>query len=153
MHRVLLDATARASDLMPPDMTVIDAADAMERSHRSQLLIGSGNEPVGLVSEMDIVSKVLAMGLDPSLVPVSQVMATGRLDAHGSFLIEDELELRSPLWGAEGLSSREDEEGRLLTQILQGKCEECGVLSTELHDDEGMLICEDCDGLRRTLFP
>lgn len=132
-----------------PDMTITEAAEAMERSHARQILVGRGRTPVGLLSEEDIVARVLAAGLDPSTVRVRDVMERGVVRRDGAFQVDDGGEFDSPLWASERL---EAEDGDVLTSFLEGGCEECGVFSEGLHDHEGLLMCEECSGLRNLLF-
>lgn len=134
-----------------PDMTINEAADAMERSHGRQLLIGRGSLPVGVLTEEDIVGKVLALGLDPNRVRVGDVMANGHLDRNGAFQIDDDGELLAPLWAAERLDARDEDDAGLIA-FVEGRCEECGVFSASLHDHEGLLMCGECSGLRTALF-
>lgn len=152
MHRFAL-----GNDLGPrlptPEMTINEAAEAMERSHARQLLIGRDRVPLGVLTEEDIVAKVLALGLDPNRVLVADVMATGHLDRHGAFQVEDDSETLAPLWAAERLDAREtDADDEKLIAFVEGRCEECGVFSGGLHDHEGLLMCGECSGMRSALF-
>jgi len=107
--------------------------------------------PLGVLTEEDIVAKVLALGLDPNRVRVADVMATGHMDRHGAFQVEDDGELLAPLWAAERLGAREEDDDKLVS-FVEGRCEECGVFSQGLHDHEGLLMCGECSGLRSALF-
>src|SRR5207244_2124845 len=79
MHRVELAPNLVASMFASPEMTVNEAADAMERHHTRATLIGDGGAtPLGFLSENDIVTKVLAAGLDPNIVHVRDIMVPGR---------------------------------------------------------------------------
>lgn len=134
------------------DSTVSDAAEAMERLHSRQLIVQRGGVPVGFLTEEDIVGKVLAPGLDPSVTHLQDVMAAARDDGSESLLIDDEPFPRAPLWGAESLLQRDDDEMRVVLEVLSGRCEECGVYNEELVDHEGLRMCGDCSGLRTMLF-
>jgi hypothetical protein len=134
-----------------PDMTVSDAAETMEHLHRHELVVGDGQTPVGLLTNEEIVAKVLATGRDPREVRVGEVMLRGRLDSHGIFQIDDVVETVVPLWDAERLDAREEDDARWI-DFVEGRCEECGVFSDNLHDHEGLLMCGECSDLRSALF-
>lgn len=152
MHRIPLATNPSSRPFGSPDMTVNEAADAMERLHSPLLLVGQGRTPLGVLSEQEIVSRVLALGLDPNRVHVRDIMLAGQLDARGSFLVEDDPNPPAPIWAGEGLKARDDDADEILTSMLQGKCEECGVFSEELGDVAGQLVCSDCTGFHQALF-
>ena len=58
------------------DSTVVEAARAMKAQRRGFVLAGSPADPQGLVTEWDILSKVVAEGLDPEKATLGQVMTT-----------------------------------------------------------------------------
>lgn len=150
MQRVPTDSAQRFS--ASPNATVSDAAEAMERLHSRQLIVQKGGVPIGFLTEEDIVSKVLAPGLDPSSIQLRDVMATARSDGSGSLLVDDEPFPKAPLWGSESLKERDEDETRVLLEVLSGRCEECGVYDEELLEHEGLRMCGDCSGLRTALF-
>jgi CBS domain-containing protein len=150
MHRFAL-ANGQDSRLSTPDMTINEAAETMERHHARQLLIGRGSTPVGVLTEEDIVAKVLALGLDPNRVRVADVMANGHLDRRGAFQVDDADDVLAPLWAAERLDARETDDETLIS-FVEGRCEECGVFSEGLSDHEGLLMCNECSGMRSALF-
>lgn len=150
MHRVPIPSAQRLA--ASPGMTVADAAEAMERLHARELIVTRDGDPVGFLTEEDIVSRVLAPGLDPLSTRLSDVMAAARADRGGALLIEDPPLPHAPLWGAESLQERDEDETRVLFEVLSGRCEECGVYHEELVDHEGLLMCPDCTGLRAALF-
>lgn len=147
MHRVDL-ANQSFGPFATTDMTVTQAAEAMERAHTRQLLVGRGPVPVGVLSEEDIVAKVLALGLDPNTVLVRDIMNMGQVGRDGAFRIDDATDQEAPLWAAEKLDVQEE----LVTSFVEGRCEECGVYNEGLQDHEGLLMCNECSGLRTMLF-
>jgi CBS domain-containing protein len=58
-----------------PDKTVLDAAVLMNRAGYSCLLVTSGEDILGIVTERDLVRKVMAASLDPKATKVSEVMS------------------------------------------------------------------------------
>lgn len=71
-----------------PDRTVLDAADVMERSHGTRVLVRMGDHFLGVLSEEDIVERVLKQGRRPDAVRVEDVMIRGREEHDGSLLLE-----------------------------------------------------------------
>jgi len=151
MHRLLYDSTVGNEIHTTPDMTVNEAAEAMERFHARHMLVGRDGAPLGMVTEEDIVAKVLAPGLDPNEVHVADIMLAGHVAKNGSFMV-DEASADAPFWGAQTLQSVEEDDTRVITEVLNGRCEECAVYSEELVDHEGLLMCPECSGFRTARF-
>ena len=62
--------------VLSPQTTVLESARAMKGSRHGFAIIGALHHPEGLVTEWDIVSKVVAEGLDPSKVTLGKIMST-----------------------------------------------------------------------------
>jgi CBS domain-containing protein len=58
------------------DATVREAASLMDRRRCSSLVVARANSALGIVTERDLVRKVLALGVDPTKVLISDVMST-----------------------------------------------------------------------------
>lgn len=56
--------------------TVVEAAKAMTKSDKGFLVILSGGQPSGIVTEHDFVHKILALELDPKIVLIGQIMSS-----------------------------------------------------------------------------
>lgn len=56
--------------------SVRDAAKAMQRAGATEAIVVKNGGPVGIVTERDILYKVVAAGSDPSLVKVHDIMST-----------------------------------------------------------------------------
>lgn len=56
--------------------TVLEGAKAMKNSRHGFAVIGTAAEPQGIVTEWDIVSKVIAEGWDPQKVTLGEIMST-----------------------------------------------------------------------------
>ncbi len=56
--------------------SVLEAAKAMKSAQHGFAVIGSPDSPEGIVTEWDILSKVVAEGRDPSKVTLAEVMTT-----------------------------------------------------------------------------
>ena len=74
MHRTL--------EFVPPETTVVGAAERMKEKRLGSLLVVSANAEghvsnrSGIVTETDLIRKVLAKGMDPSLTRVDQIMTS-----------------------------------------------------------------------------
>ncbi|MDG6908781.1 MAG: CBS domain-containing protein [Nitrososphaerota archaeon] len=65
------------------ESTVMDAAKAMKARKRGFVLVGSAASPRGIVTEWDILSKVVSEGLDPVKVTLGDVMTRDLLSIDG----------------------------------------------------------------------
>lgn len=122
------------------------AAVALERNNRNPIFVQSHGRPVGILTEDDIVAKVLATGQDPRTVSVGDIMEAGAVSGDGrALLVEDVWDVTSPLHHAEPISKMVDLEPRRGHELAQrGQCEECETDQEFLYELEGMVLCEDC---------
>lgn len=71
-----------------PDLTIAGAAHMMRQRHTGDLVViddaDEDREPVGILTDRDIVLEVLAQGRDPARTAVSEVMTTQLVIASGS---------------------------------------------------------------------
>jgi CBS domain-containing protein len=58
-----------------PDASVSDAAEIMKQDGSASVLVGELGSSIGFVSETDIIQKVVAVGKNPALTKVSQIMS------------------------------------------------------------------------------
>jgi len=70
----------RARDLMTRSLISIDAEDTvteaarlMDRKRTHSILVGHGKEFSGIITDLDMVSRVVSKGLDPSRVKVREL--------------------------------------------------------------------------------
>jgi CBS domain-containing protein len=61
---------------LPSKTSVRDGAKKMSEARRGFAVIGSPDDPQGIVTEWDIVSKVVAQGKSPDKVTMGEVMST-----------------------------------------------------------------------------
>ncbi len=59
-----------------PDTMVFDVAQTMSAQHVGSVIVVEDHRPIGIITDRDIVTKVVAAGRDPKTVPVKEVMAT-----------------------------------------------------------------------------
>ncbi len=85
-----------AKDIVEKDFLTISAGDSvlegakkMKSSRHGFAMIGTPAEPVGLVTEWDILSKVVAEGRDARTVTMGEVMSTDLLSIEGSMGLSD----------------------------------------------------------------
>ncbi len=70
------DVMAKQIVKMESEATVREAAALMERRRCSCLVVARGSIAVGIITERDLVRKVLAISVDPSKVLISDIMST-----------------------------------------------------------------------------
>jgi signal-transduction protein with cAMP-binding, CBS, and nucleotidyltransferase domain len=59
--------------------TVLEGARAMKNSRHGFAIVGAPDSPMGIVTEWDIVSKVVAEGRDPQKLKMAEIMSTDLL--------------------------------------------------------------------------
>ena len=59
-----------------PDTTILHAVDAMCRAHVGALLVVERSMPVGIISERDVMTRVILARCDPAKTKVGDVMTT-----------------------------------------------------------------------------
>lgn len=58
-----------------PKATLREAARRMRDKRIGSLIIGEGDQPIGIISETDFVRKAIAEGLNPDTTPVESMMS------------------------------------------------------------------------------
>jgi CBS domain-containing protein len=71
------DISVRNVATAPPETTIQEAARLMRINHTGDLLIAAegGGAPYGIVTDRDIVVAVVALGLDPAVLTVGDIMS------------------------------------------------------------------------------
>ena len=69
--------------------TVLEGAKAMKNTRRGFAIIGTPEEPQGIVTDWDNLSKVVAEGLDPRKVSLGDIMSTDLLTISGGAAISE----------------------------------------------------------------
>jgi CBS domain-containing protein len=67
---------ARKTILVPPDLTVADAVTAMTEREKGSALVVAGGRLVGIFTERDLMTRVVARGRDPNTTLLAEVMTT-----------------------------------------------------------------------------
>lgn len=68
------DIMKTAKNQVPEDTSVTNGSKIMASSHQGFLIVAEKKKPVGIVTEWDVVSKVLAEGLDPNETTIGSIM-------------------------------------------------------------------------------
>jgi CBS domain-containing protein len=157
------------------DISVYEASKLMKKRKIGNVIVVEKKHPVGILTESDILKKVVAEGKDAKDVKVKDVMTTplivtdpyvslenamktmGKCNIRRLPVVEDnkligiitqkDISRISPVLheiSREWYDITVCDEAHLKKQVFSGKCEDCGVLSANLRDVEGRLLCEDC---------
>ena len=60
---------------LPPETTVLEGSKSMKDSRHGFAVVGKPDNPVGIVTEWDILAKVVAEGKDPAKTTLADVMS------------------------------------------------------------------------------
>ncbi|HDM25433.1 MAG TPA: CBS domain-containing protein, partial [Thermoplasmatales archaeon] len=156
-----------------PNTTVREAAQLMRKKKVGSVIVVE-DKPVGILTESDIIEKIVAEDKKASDVLVKEIMTSPII------VIDPYIDLEEAMKTMSTCNIRRlpvIENGRLIgiitqkdvlrfsptlleisrewskiesdvpyreSQIFSGKCEDCGALSTNLREVDGRLLCEDC---------
>jgi CBS domain-containing protein len=155
------------------DSVVRAAKIMMENSLGSIIIQNEKNQPVGIITERDIVFRVIARDMHPRNVSVKEVMSSPLKMVDSETALEDALKTMEKLdirrlgvtykGRLEGVISDKDilrimptlleilkersrikSEGELVGSSLFGYCDRCNIYSTNLRNVNGEFLCEDC---------
>ena len=154
--------------------TVKEAAEIMKKKGIGNCIVVD-KKPIGIITESDILKKVVAEDLKASDVLVEDIMQTPLIvidpyvdiekamqtmikcnirrlpviengELIGIITVKDILRLSPMLLeiNREWSEIERRDESYWKKQVFSGKCEDCGILSTNLKNIDGRLLCEDC---------
>ncbi len=154
--------------------TVKQAAELMRKKKIGNCIVVD-EKPIGILTESDILKKVVAEDLKASEVLVKDIMKTPLIVIDPYANLEEAMKIMSKcnirrlpvIENGEliGIITQRDvlrlspmllelsrewgnivgrDEAYVKKQVFSGKCEDCGILSTNLKNVEGRLLCEDC---------
>jgi signal-transduction protein with cAMP-binding, CBS, and nucleotidyltransferase domain len=166
------DAMTRKPIVVSPNKSIEECCRAMTVENVGSLLIKDGEILTGIITDQDIVRKIIANGIDPKKAKVKEHMSVKLSTIHPDEDIFDALKLMSeanvkqlPVLDDKrmvGLLTQKDvlkiepELFDLLVDKLQireeenkpvgndGVCEECGNYSQKLLARKGALVCLEC---------
>jgi CBS domain-containing protein len=156
------------------DQSVVDAAKIMSE-HRigSIIVISADEQPNGIITERDLVFRVIANDIVPRDIKVKDVMSSPLRMVDPETSLEDAMRMMDRMnirrlgvtykGRLEGVISDKDIL-RVMPAILEitrersrieggeipagpslvGYCDRCGMYSTNLRSSEGEFLCEDC---------
>jgi CBS domain-containing protein len=90
---VLLDRKGSVVFSVPPTITVIAAAKEMDRHGVGAILVIENGRIVGIFTERDVLSRVVAAGLDPQITPIERIMTRDPITVASSTTIEEVMAL------------------------------------------------------------
>ena len=158
-----------------PSDTVVDIASKMKEHNIGSVIITENEKPVGIVTDWDVVSKVVASNLDPSSVDATKVMQTIHTVEAGEGITEAARILRKNNIKRLGVVYKDRLAGIISSSdviavtpelvdvvsekaamirgeigkpasAISGFCDECGEWSDVLMYSEGAFTCEVCRG-------
>ena len=177
MSREIIVKEAMKTNLVmvEPSTTVLEAAKIMKKRKIGNVIIVENKQPIGILTESDILKKVVAEGKNVNEVIVKDVMTTPIVVIDPYVTLEVAMETmgkcnvrRLPVTENDkliGIITQKDisrmspilheisrewyditvrDETHFKKQIFSGKCEDCGVLSTNLKNCNGRLLCDNC---------
>jgi CBS domain-containing protein len=177
MSREIIVKEAMKTNLaiINPELTVLDAATLMKKRKIGNVLVVQDKLPIGILTESDIIKKVVAEAKNPKDIQIKDVMSTPVIIIDPFVSLEEAMKTmgkcnvrRLPVVENDeliGIITQKDisrispilheisrewhditvrDEIHYKQQIFSGKCEDCGILSTNLKNIEGKLLCEGC---------
>ena len=168
----VLELMTRDPVTASPDLSVDLAAAAMRDRGVGSLIVVSGDMAVGIITERDIVTKVVAANRAPSSLTVRDVMTSPVVSVHP----HEDVEAVARKMSARRIRRLPVvQDGKLLgvitendilrmlpdlveitrewartgmleegDEVAEGHCDKCGVLSPELVRAEKLFLCPDC---------
>ncbi|MCX8194802.1 MAG: CBS domain-containing protein [Candidatus Micrarchaeota archaeon] len=157
---------------LPADKTVFDAAKLLKKTMVGSIIVTRKGKASGIITERDIIHKVIAAGKNPRKVKLKSIMskplkvikASDTIEAAAISLRNNRVK-RLPVVDKEGRLVGIITEGDLLrvypgivdvisemqelrqakpNEYYTGVCEICGCFSEGLKRDEGKLKCDEC---------
>ncbi|MBU2589563.1 MAG: CBS domain-containing protein [Nanoarchaeota archaeon] len=167
------DAMSENPIKVPLDLDLVKCSKIMHKKKVGSILVVNENRLVGLITEKDIVSKVVAKNKNPKKIKAKDIMTKKLITIEPNMDVESAMKLmrieevrRLPVIGKDktllGLLTIKDimriqshlyeymKEKNYLNKMekekqkyIEGECESCGVYG-RLYDVDGELLCESC---------
>jgi len=170
MKRVISVREAMETDVLKADVntTVARAAKVMAQRGVGSIIIVQGDKPYGILTERDLLMKVVAEDLKPSTIRVGKIMSKPLITTTPETDIVDAARLmaknkirRLPVMkkgklvgvlSASDITAISPELTELVEvpneppagKIEESVCENCGEFTTELYEVNGKFVCENC---------
>ncbi|MFP3908494.1 MAG: CBS domain-containing protein [Archaeoglobaceae archaeon] len=152
------------------DISLLNASRKMIKYGVGSIIVVEDNHTLGVVTERDILTKVVARNKVPNKVKLEEIMSSPTITVTpnksvreaseimqkkgirrlpvvednnlvGIITDNDILSVSFDLDEMSGLLSREEP---MVIERIPGKCENCGRVSDDLVEVNGMRVCEDC---------
>ncbi|MFB6308153.1 MAG: CBS domain-containing protein [Haloarculaceae archaeon] len=117
------DVMTESVPTVAPDRTLSEARDQMSARSTSRLVVTDGAEPLGVVTEHDI-------------------LTASRLGSEAELATDDRQQAAAPMAGPAGSDTTSDASSGGFSE--QSICEVCGSFSRDLTSINGQLLCADC---------
>lgn len=158
----------RKAVVVKPTDTVDKAAKVLARAKVGSAVVMEGEDIVGIVTDRDILDKVVAIGKNPKEVKIEEIMSRSPVKIEYDYEIQDAIDLMMDkgirrllvtrlgrpvgfitaadlLAALANFNSREEEE-EVEEPEVYGFCEVCGQYGT-LFEIRGKWVCESCKDL------
>ncbi|MGC8663157.1 MAG: cyclic nucleotide-binding/CBS domain-containing protein [Thermoplasmata archaeon] len=160
--------------ILDRETLLIEGVKSMVSRGISTIIVSDHSKPIGIVTDRDIVVKVVARNLDPNAIKLGDIMSSPLMviekdetlekaayimsnkkirklpitdkDKIVGILSENDIVKIAPdlLAIAESKSLDKSDEKYYEEEHLSGICEVCGQFSTELTYYKGQLVCPEC---------
>lgn len=90
---LILAGKGRALHTVPNTVSVTEAVQEMNRHRIGAILVMDGAKLAGIFTERDVLTRVVATGLDPRSIPISQVMTANVLSVKPESTIQEVMEI------------------------------------------------------------
>lgn len=171
---VVREAMSSPVVVIGEDSSVVDAAKVMSEHRIGSVIVNDAEgHPVGIVTERDLVFRIIAEGRVPREISVGEVMSSPLRMVDPETSLEEAMKMMDRLnirrlgvtyrGRLEGVITDKDilrvmpalieivrERSRIQASItsvgpsLLGYCDRCNIYSTNLRNVDGELLCEDC---------
>jgi CBS domain-containing protein len=78
---------------VPPTVTAAAAAKEMDRHKVGAILVVENGRIVGIFTERDVLSRLVAAGLDPELTPIERIMTRDPITVPSTTTVDEVMEL------------------------------------------------------------
>jgi len=167
----ILEVMSRTPITVHVDVSVAEAAQMMKEKAVGSLIVTEGESPIGIVTERDLVTKVMAQGLSAENTKIADVMSTPLISVHPHTEVAEaakrmaDLKIRRlavvengkliglvtendiiSIWPQLIEVTREYSRAGLIEEKegIEGHCEVCGIYSTDLRPEGNVLACPEC---------
>lgn len=89
----LLEGKSRALHTVPVSVTVTQAVQEMNRHRIGAILVMEGSKLAGIFTERDVLTRVVAAGLDPQTTPVVRVMTSSVLSVQPETTVQQVMDI------------------------------------------------------------